>query len=109
MLRSEDGMNFSWHLAVSPLDQLGDDEESELFRRYPSLVTTDHFYEPGGHDQIHMMSGNIFEVMSFMGEEWFVRSARIFNMRLMRRGPCVFNRYHCFDLADKLLNVEPGK
>ncbi len=99
----EGQLEFSWHLALSPLvDEYGESLDA-FFAIYPELGGSEHFYEPGGSDQIHLVSFDLDETWRLLENDTFIKAIKLFNLRLMRRGPCTFNRYHCFDLADRLI------
>jgi hypothetical protein len=95
---------FSFHLARSPLAELLGDRESPLLERHPTLVYDDHRYAPGGQDQMNYYLRGARAAKELLADEDVVRAIRLFNLRLMRKGPCNFGRYHCMDLADKLVD-----
>lgn len=51
----EGGILFGFHLALSPLEEAFGESLSPLLKKFPSLYATDHFYEPGGQDQINLV------------------------------------------------------
>lgn len=103
--REANGLAFSWHLALSSLtDAFGESLEA-LFRRHPRIEATDHFYEPGGQDQINLVTRSLDAAEALLEESNALQAMRVFNLRLMRKGPCNFARHHCFDLADRLVNL----
>ena len=57
-----------------------------------------HTYAPGGQDQIAFVisSTNFFD---FIEIEAVQKAIRLFNLRLMRKGATIYNRYHSFDLS----------
>jgi hypothetical protein len=61
---------------------------------------------PGGDDQINLFTRSVADAKSLFEDNVMVKSMRLMNMRLMRKGPCTYSRYHCFDLADRLLDIE---
>jgi predicted GIY-YIG superfamily endonuclease len=91
----------SLHLCRSKLFE--NYSRSELKEKFPSIEFEDHFYEPGGQDQLNVFIGG-FEFLDFLEDLSVLNSIKEFNLRLMRKGGCVFNRYHCFGLADEALN-----
>jgi hypothetical protein len=93
----------SFHLALSPLEQAFGDSLDFLSENFPSLTYTDHFYDPGGHDQIHLECEGAESTLQLLENTDVIRAIRLFNMRLMKKGPCTYSRYHCMDLAERLL------
>ncbi len=79
--------------------------EADLKEKYLSIDFTDHFYEPGGQDQQNIILSGL-DFLNFLDEEPALDSIKEFNLRLMRKGGCIFNRYHCFDLADEALRTD---
>lgn len=101
---TDDGLPvFSFHLALSPLE-CADGTPEAFLMKYPSLIYSDHFYEPGDHDQIHIEVEGIDATLNFLQDVDVLKAIRLFNLRLMRKGPCTYNRYHCLDLADRLVS-----
>jgi hypothetical protein len=94
----------SLHLARSPLVEVLGDRESLLLKRHPTLIYDDHRYAPGGQDQANYYLRGARAAKEFLADEDVVRGVRLFNLRLMRKGPCTYGRYHCMDLADKLVD-----
>jgi hypothetical protein len=88
---------FSLHVAREQIERnLG-------FRNaLPNLGVEDHVYKPGGHDQINIIIP-CTEFNTLMDRDSVGRAIRNFNLRLMRKGPCNFGRYHCLDLADDVI------
>ncbi len=77
----------------------------ELEGLFPSLEFTLLVYEKGGQDQINAVL-SIREFEDFLYHPPVSDAIKEFNIRLMRKGGCIFNRYHCFDLADQVLSLE---
>ena len=102
---SENKLWFSFHLADSPFERLSNGALNLLFERYPQVGTFDHQYKPGGVDQIAIEVPSTV-AQAFITDPDVLPSIRLFNLRLMKKGPCNFGRYHCMDLADKLI---PGE
>ena len=94
----------SLHTANSPLGTRFDDRLRFLLR-HRSVKQVGHRYQPGGLDQTS------FEIpatdaQSFLCDSDVLRAIRLLNLRLMQKGPCNFGRYHCLDLADRLIGME---
>ena len=94
---------FDFQVAMQPFDRLGDRGIDGFLDRYPECDWVEHYYESGGQDQIRVQcpASRVDELLS---DADFIPSLRELNLRLMRKGATVFNRYHCFPLADRLLD-----
>lgn len=99
----DDALFFSFHLALTPLQSAYDDTLESMVKIHPELYIDDHFYEPGGHDQIRLCIEGFDAACRILADPAVTESIRLFNLRLMRKGPCTFSRYHCMDLADRIL------
>ncbi len=93
---------FSVHLARSPLEQAFGASLGRLQRRYPSAEYINHQYDPGGSDQTSF-DIPARAIQTFITDPHILPAIRLFNVRLMKKGPCTFGRYHCLDLADRLI------
>lgn len=92
----------SLHVAESPLSALSRFARWKFRRRHPLLYGDEHQYRPGGQDQLHLTTA-AERAPRLLNDEHFWPALRLFNLRLMKKGPCTFGRYHCFDLADQIL------
>lgn len=101
---AENELWVSLHMADSPFTLLSDEALALLFERHPSLEVIDHKYSPGGSDQINLVSP-LADAQTFISDPEVLPAIRLFNLRLMKKGPCNFARYHCMDLADKLVDA----
>ena len=97
----ENELLFSFHLADSLFERLSDEALNSLIERY-QIVIFDHQYKPGGVDQINLQIP-LAAAQAFIIDPDVLPSIRLFNLRLMKKGPCNFGRYHCMDLADRLI------
>jgi hypothetical protein len=95
---------FSLHLARSPLEKALGNSESPLLKRHPTLRYIDHRYVPGGQDQTNYEVRGAKTVKELLTDEDVQQGIRLFNLRLMQKGPCTYGRYHCMDLADWLVD-----
>jgi hypothetical protein len=96
-------LGFSWHLAAAPLEEAFGKSLSALFAHHPTIERTDHFYEPGGQDQMNLVTQDLAGARALLRDRNVIRAIRLFNLRLMIKGPCAYSRYHCFELADRLV------
>jgi hypothetical protein len=94
---------FSLHLARSVLEYEFGPSLVGLTSEHPFVSVDDHAYAPGGPDQINLIVKGSSTLQRLLEDERIVRAIRLFNLRLMKKGPCRFSRYHCMDLADRLL------
>ena len=101
--RTDGAIWSSFHLAASPITALSDSDLEQLTPWDSAGYSTDHYYEPGGQDQLHVEIP-IEDMLRFLAEPAIQSSIRLFNWRLMKKGPCIYGRYHCLDLADHLVD-----
>ena len=92
----------SWYLAESIFKDMSETESSELDQQFPDLEFDDNFYYPGGIDQLHVFCTNLQNSHLVMQNQFFIAALRAFNMRLLKKGPNVYGRYHCPQLADEI-------
>lgn len=98
----EHGIWASFHLASSVYQQaLGEDWRAQLTER--GWETTDHQYQPGGHDQMQLFAGSFEDVREVLLNPLHSDGMRLFNLRLMRKGPTYYSKYHSLDLAEAAL------
>lgn len=102
--RCDDSLDFSWHVAVSPLQRAFRETLQQLTDEHPGVEITQQCYTPGGQDQINLILHSPVGAVNLLEDDRIVAAMRLFNLRLMRKGPCVYSRYHCFSLADRLVN-----
>lgn len=100
-----DEPRFSFHLARTPLQQALGDFMGPLLRRHPTLRHTAHRYKPGGQDQTSFEIKGAKAARKLLADEDVLRGIRRLNLRLMQKGPCAYGRYHCMDLADRLVEA----
>jgi predicted GIY-YIG superfamily endonuclease len=93
----------SVHLCKSKLFEAY--SKDDLKEKFLSLEFTDHFYEPGGQDQQNLILSGM-DFLNFLDDDLMLASIKEFNLRLMKKRGCIFNRYHCFDLADQALRTD---
>jgi hypothetical protein len=101
----ENVLYISLHLARSLLEAAFGKSLSLLLEKYPALEVTDHYYEPGGQDQVNLEIRSASIASKIIRLKEVVSAARLFNLRLMKKGACVYSRYHCLDLADRLIRT----
>lgn len=95
---------FSLHVANSPFAQTSSGALDRLLKRYPSARAFDHRYAPGGPDQTNLKVP-VKAAKAFIREPEVSSAIRLFNLRLMQKGPCTYGRFHCMDLADLLVSA----
>lgn len=79
--------------------------EEELTEKYNTIEFIDRVWPSGGQDQ-KCVSISGFEFFDFIYTPKIQDAVKDFNLRLMRKGGCIFNRYHCFDLADQAVRID---
>lgn len=105
VFKSDGSLWFSFHLADSPLEGPFGDNPGLLFERHPTLEWEDHCYAPGGSDQIRLLIRGAENAKTFITDQDILPAIRLFNLRLMQKGPCTYGRFHCMDLADLLVSA----
>jgi hypothetical protein len=65
----------------------------------------DHKYAPGSNDQINLIFKGTPASLSALEDSSIQKAIRKFNLGIMRKGLCQYGRYHCFGLADKILET----
>lgn len=96
---------FSLHLARSVLEQEFGPTLFELVSEHPFVEASYHAYARGGPDQMNLHVKGLSALQRLLEDRSVVRAIRLFNLRLMKKGPCAYSRYHCMDLADRLLST----
>jgi hypothetical protein len=91
----------SLHVAESPFIEMAWLAAWRFQLRHRSTMIDGHRYAPGGQDQRHLELPAI-HAQRLLNDSHFWPALRLFNLRLMQKGPCTFGRYHCFDLADQM-------
>lgn len=59
--------------------------------------------KPGGQDQTYFQIRGVDGARAMLANPLMKQAIREFNMRLIRKGPTVSSKFHCFDLADRLV------
>ena len=101
---TENELWLSVHMADSPFVPLSDEAQALLFERHPTVELWEHQYKPGGPDQV-AFTLPVADARPFLTDPEVLPAIRLFNLSLMKKGPCNFARHHCMDLADKLVDV----
>lgn len=93
----------SLHVADSPLRSMNWLTALRFRTEYRLLQVQEVLYATGGQDQRHVVAP-IAAAQRMLLDAKFWPALRLFNLRLMQKGPCTFGRYHCFALADQMLD-----
>jgi hypothetical protein len=106
---------FQWYLTRSlteevfdfPLDALTDESDPiELeFPDIPDLavsITTSKMVK-GGKDQVFIFTSGAENVLKLLSDEYMLLGIRLFNIGLAQKGPCLWGKNHCLDLADRFV------
>jgi hypothetical protein len=93
-------------MADSPCTLLSDEAVALLSERHPTIELWKHQYKPGGPDQV-AFTLPVSAARSFLSDPEVLPAIRLFNLRLMQKGACIYSRYHCMDLADRLIRIQP--
>lgn len=97
-------IHFSFHLAASPLRNSFNVNIIGLQLRHKNLQIEEHRYNPGGQDQINLTVEGEDEALRLVQNKNVKKAIRLFNLRLMQKGACTWNKNHCLALADRLVD-----
>ncbi|MCZ7544068.1 MAG: hypothetical protein M5R40_11310 [Anaerolineae bacterium] len=114
----EKEMDYSWYLTKPLLEEAwgeplpafeGESVEGIIlsgFEESPDLevFVTSSPLKAGGQDQVFVSVAGWNNAMVLTGIPYFLTAVRKFNRSLMKKGPCSSGRYHCMDLADRLID-----
>lgn len=76
----------------------------EFSKQFETIHFPEGILESGGQDQMRIAVAG-YEFFKLFGIIEIKNAIKDFNLRLLRKGGCIWNRYHCFDLADKALDT----
>lgn len=93
-------LRFSLHIARSPLAESFGSSLRMIQAHLPMATVSAHRYSPGGVDQIAVDVLGLEGLTALLRVPSFAKAARLFNVRLMRKGPCTWGKNHCPQLAD---------
>jgi predicted GIY-YIG superfamily endonuclease len=77
----------------------------EMQQKFQTLEFIDVIHFSGGQDQLCARLYYV-EFFKFLDIPEINLAIKDFNLRLMRKGGCMWNRNHCFDLADEALRTD---
>lgn len=97
-------LEFVWYLPREPLRRAFGPLLWRLRRRYGLLSVRRSPLVQGDRLQVNIVVGGAEMAKQLLEDREVLAAARRFNLRLMRMGPAANgHRYHCLDLADRLL------
>ena len=105
---AENELWLSLHIADSTFIPLSDEAVALFFERHPTLGVTNHQYKPGGPDQVNFTLP-VAAARPFLSDPEVLPAISLFNLRLMQKGPCNFGRFHCMDLADRIISTQQAQ
>ncbi|MEN9936828.1 MAG: hypothetical protein RLZZ387_3407 [Chloroflexota bacterium] len=73
-----------------------------LAQKYPSLKWSITRYRAGGADQLTVEITKLATAVAFIKDDAFIRGARLYNLRLMKKGRCPWRNSHSFFLVDEI-------
>lgn len=83
-----------------------DHEIERLYKKFSTLEIQERNYRAAGSDQINFHLSDLTEVEHvFTTESKISDSIKELNLRLMRKGGTIYSPYHCFELANDVLNT----
>lgn len=96
---NEDGLDISFHTAISPLkEQMGDDWKEQL--EEGQYEVTGHQYKVGGQDQTEFFAFGREHAEIVLTEAATLQAMAVLNLRLMRKGGSYQPGSHCPQLVD---------
>ena len=100
-LNNDGEIGYAWQVAKTPLQS----KLNNLLHRikWRKLRFIDFSYPWGGADQIRLETTGTGSARMVIRDREIQKAIRLLNLRLMRKAPCIFGRYHCLDLADRIL------
>ena len=78
--------------------------KTEFSKQFETIVFPEGILESGGQDQMSIAIAG-YEFFKLFEIKEIKDAIKDFNLRLLRKGGCIWNRYHSFDLADKALDT----
>lgn len=73
---------------------------NKILTRFPDVDFIERNYKAGGVDQVSIYFSDLKQLEDILlTEPIIVKSIRELNLRLMRKGPTIYSKYHCFDLV----------
>lgn len=101
--KSDKGLTISIWLSKEKL--LEHYSKDQLFEKYRTIDFGNVVYETGGQDQQQILISDV-EFLEFLYDRPISDAIKHFNLQLLRKGGCIFSRYHCFDLADEAVRTD---
>lgn len=77
--------------------------DESFIKKYPSTTVNPAYYMAGKNDQIRITINDLALTHTVLTDSAILEAARHFNLRLMRQGKNRYARFHCFDLADLII------
>ena len=78
-----------------------------LSARYPGIEREEVGYRAGGSDQLSVSLWGAEVALRFFTDRDVIPALRHYNLRLMKKGKCLWARYHNFELVTDLLSERP--
>ncbi len=94
----------SVHCAAEPLQKWFGPRLRGLTKDHPYVKIYEHRYAPGGEDQTNLVAEGLAKAKRLIQDTRVLAAIRAFNLRLMKKGGCIYARYHCMELADRLVS-----
>ncbi len=105
---------FVWYLTRSLAEDVFgialndiDDESGETltFENYPEMEVdiSNSGLSKGGVDQVLIGVSGLENAHYWIHDTYMMTAVRMFNLGLVQKGPCLWGKNHCFELADRLV------
>ena len=96
-------LQVSLYVARSAIEAVFGSLGGQLVEIHPTARVVDPQYEPAGGDQVALAIEGADAAVDLLKDPDIVQAIRLFNLRHMRKGSGAGGKYHCADLADRLL------
>lgn len=81
------------------------ESDDQFQAAYPGSTVENVGYIAAGHDQVNISVQGLAQLEQLLRNPDILAAARLLNLHLMRKRTNFFARYHCYDLADLLLEL----
>lgn len=80
-----------------------------LLREFPGLTTHERQYRAAGGDDRSLEVQDLDLLTQIVQDLRIQAAARVLNLRLMRKGPTIYGKYHCPAFADDVIGLAPPR
>lgn len=110
----ENKPSFTWYLTRALAEDVLGTSLKRLRKDYGNIFIFDDYPEmeitvrnsdltKGGTDQVFIDVEGLENAKVWIRDTYMKQAVRIFNLGLVQKGPCLWGKNHCFELADRLV------